>query len=455
VRTPLVWGRRVFCASPGLGGTMVRQRYIMGEWSDTEGGGRSTGAARDTLSEAVKELRGLTEDQLVQAVERLSDVEDISGAANISLESVRRIRLWSAGYLHLAAELEAAARCCRLIEQELRRQVDVPLAGGNGQADPVGDLRSDEPTGKGHRGKGLPGWLKAISPRNHPAHGPPDRSEAASPMALERLSMVPSAQSLQMPSRAEADVAALMLGPLEMDVAGRRVLRWSSLKARAVFQYLLIHRGRPVRRDVLMELQWPDHTYTSARNNLNVALHSLRSTLDGPWQGLQPVLYQDGCYVLNPGLTWWVDRDEFLSALSQADMDSTSGQPRQAIYHYRRAIELYRGPLFEDDLAGDWYLPEQRHLAELYLQALESLGQIYFDRAQFASAECCGQLALASDPCCEPVHRLLMRCYAAQNKQQLVTRQYRLCIDALRDELDVSPGAETLRLFRDLTSASP
>ncbi len=435
---------------------MMRQRYDSREWSNAGGSDRQAGTARDRLKEAVKELRRLTEEQLFQAVERLSDVEDICDDSSVSVESLRRIRIWSAGCLHLAAELEAAARCCRLIEQELRQQIDTPLAGGNGQADPLGDLRSDESAGKGHRGIGLPGWLKAISPRNHPAHGPPGRSEAASPMALEGLSMVPSAQPLHMPSRPEADVAALMLGPLEVDVAGRRVLKWNSLKARAVFQYLLIHRGRPVRRDVLMELQWPDHTHTSARNNLNVALHSLRNTLDGPWQGRQPVLYQDGCYVLNPGLMWWVDRDEFLSALSQADIDRISGQLRQAICHYQRAIRLYRGPLFDDDLAGgDWYLPEQRHLAELYLQALENLGEIYFDLGELASAECSGKLALASDPCCEPVHRLLMRCYASQNKQQLVTRQYRLCVDALRDELDVSPGAETLRLFRDLTSASP
>jgi len=247
----------------------------------------------------------------------------------------------------------------------------------------------------------------------------------------------------------------MTLGPLEVTVAGRRVLRWNSLKARAVFQYLLIHRGRPVRRDVLMELQWPDHTHTSARNNLNVALHSLRNTLDGPWKSLQPILYQDGCYALNPRLKWWVDRDEFLSTLSQADVDRISGRPRQAIYRYQRVVQLYRGPLFEDDPTGDWYLPEQRHLTELYLQALESLAEIYLDLGELASAEYSGKLALMHDPCCEPVHRLLMRCYARQNKQQLVTRQYRLCVDALRDELGVSPGAETLRLFHDLTSASP
>ena len=70
-----------------------------------------------------------------------------------------------------------------------------------------------------------------------------------------------------------------------MHVAGRRVPRWTSLKARAVFQYLLIHQDRPIRRDVLMSLQWPDHSHTSARNNLNVALYSLRNTLDGLGHG--------------------------------------------------------------------------------------------------------------------------------------------------------------------------
>jgi DNA-binding SARP family transcriptional activator len=254
--------------------------------------------------------------------------------------------------------------------------------------------------------------------------------------------------------RADADITALMLGPLELDVAGRRVVRWSSLKARAVFQYLLIHHARPVRRDVLMNLQWPNHTHTSARNNLNVALHSLRNTLDGPWRELQPVLYKDGCYALNPELRWWMDRDEFFSAVNQAHTHRISGHPHQAISHYQRAVQLYRGPLFEDDPSDDWYLPEQRHLNELYLEALESLGVIYFDLGELVSAEYFAQLALTSDPCCEQVHRLLMRCYASEHKQHLVTRQYRLCVDSLRGELGVSPGAETSRLFRDLTSAS-
>ena len=62
---------------------MVRQRYDLREWSNAGDSDRQAGAARDRLNEAVKELRRLTEeDQLFQAVERLSDVEDICGAGH-------------------------------------------------------------------------------------------------------------------------------------------------------------------------------------------------------------------------------------------------------------------------------------------------------------------------------------------------------------------------------------
>ena len=185
-----------------------------------------------------------------------------------------------------------------------------------------------------------------------------------------------------------------------------------------------------------------------------LTLHSLRNTLGGPWNGLQPILYRDGCYALNPDLTWWIDREEFLSALRLAQVIRLAGDPRQAICNYERAVQLYRGPLFEDDVSSDWYLQEQRQLSDLYLEALGNLGESYFGLGELAPAQSFGRLALASDPCCESVHRLLMRCYASEHRQELVTRQYRLCVDALRDELGVSPGEETLRLFRALTSSS-
>jgi DNA-binding SARP family transcriptional activator len=204
-----------------------------------------------------------------------------------------------------------------------------------------------------------------------------------------------------------------------------------------------------------MALQWPNHSHSSARNNLNVALYNLRNTLDGLGQSVQPILYQDGCYILNPELTWWIDRNEFLSALDHAQLARRTDRLQRAIDAYRKAVQFYRGALFEDDIAGEWYVPERRYLKELYLQALEQLAEIYFELGELPDAVRFAQLGVSADPCCEPIHRTLMRCYASQNQRQLVSRQYRLCINALHDELGVPPADETIQLFRRLTGTSP
>jgi DNA-binding SARP family transcriptional activator len=241
---------------------------------------------------------------------------------------------------------------------------------------------------------------------------------------------------------------------MELSVGGGRILKWSSLKARAIFQYLLIHQGRPVRREVLMELEWPDHSHNSARNNLNVALYSLRNTLDKKGLPARTVVHKEGCYLLNPSLTCWIDRNEFHSLIGDARRARREGSTQQAVDACRTAVQLYRGPLFEDDPSGEWYLPERRQLKELNLQAVEYLAQTYYDRDQLSMAVECGQHAISIDPCYEAAHRLLMRCYARQHQQQLVSRQYNLCVAALRDELEVSPDAETIRLLHSLTSTA-
>ena len=91
-----------------------------------------------------------------------------------------------------------------------------------------------------------------------------------------------------------------VLGPLEVAVDGRWITHWGSLKARALFEYLVFNGHRRVRREVLMETLWPGHTPASARNNLNVCLYTLRRTLRTQ-RDAQYVVYADGCYALDAG----------------------------------------------------------------------------------------------------------------------------------------------------------
>jgi DNA-binding SARP family transcriptional activator len=366
----------------------------------------------------------------------LASLHDVGSPTTI--DTLRQLCVSGAEQLRIASELDSAARAQRLLAQEVQQGIEALLASwerhitmAEGEAGAL--AVSSAQHGEGRR------WRRwwALSPG--PA-GPGKAGVQATP-ATQAPAAVP-----------QAEVAACVLGPLDLTVSGHRVLRWNSLKARTVFQYLVVQIGRPVRREVLMELMWPDHSVGSARNNLNAALYSLRNTLDQLGRKVPYILYQDGCYLPNPELMWWIDRTEFLATLQHAELARRGGHSRQAVSAYLQAVRLYRGPLFEDDRDGDWYLPEQRRLKELYLQAVEGLAEIHLERRDLATAVQFGQLALSADECCEPAHRLLMRCYALQSQQQLVSRQYRLCSDALQDELGVSPGADTVQLFHSLTS---
>jgi DNA-binding SARP family transcriptional activator len=391
------------------------------------------------VSEALSELRQLAGHPLAAELERaLADLGAAPDGPGFGVDTVRQLRRCSAEYQRVAIDLEAAARCCRLAEREINQRADVLLADKNRRL--TGQFLDIFRRGRGGVRNAVPG----------PEPAPPPELKAPPLQPEPQAQPQPEPEPAPAPATTDADIAASALGPLEVHVAGRRVPRWTSLKARAVFQYLLIHQDRPIRRDVLMSLQWPDHSHNSARNNLNVALYSLRNTLEGLGHGAQPVLYRDGCYSLNPELTWWIDRNEFLAAVDDAQQAHRERRPEQVIGAYRKAIGLYRGPLFEDDGDGEWYLPEQRRLQDLYGQALEGIAEIHFRLGELADAQRFGQLALGHDPCSESSHRLLMRCYASQHQQQLVGRQYRVCVDALRDELGVTPSDETTKLFREL-----
>jgi len=430
------------------------------------------------LATVVNELSRLTGTGPAGSIELVrAEIDARTELTSAGIEAAHQLRMWRAHYNWLASELDAASRSFGQAAQQLGRLVDTTLASWEEQFEVVRPSGRTSPAAT----PGRPGLLRGLLRRGQ-AQVPLPRTEGgiAGGSAAGRTGLVtglrPAPPAVRLPPvgrahgppprpagaerpglagpAADADIAARVLGPLELTVAGVRVPRWSSLKARAVFQYLLLHHDRPVRRDVLMELEWPNHSHSSARNNLNVALCSLRNTLD--WRGLDvpAVLHRDGCYLLNPELTWWTDHGEFRTGIRDAQHARQAGRTQQVLSACHSAVQLYRGPLFEDDLDGDWYLPERRNLKDLYLQALEYLAEIYCESGQPALAVEYGQQAINADPCYEAAHRLLMRCFAQQHQQQLVSRQYRLCAAALQDELDVSPTMETVQLFRMLTSAS-
>src|SRR5580704_16523274 len=319
----------------------------------------------------VAELRRLVLGQHFGVAEQmLASLRDVGSP--VTIDTLRQLCVSGAEQLRIASELDSAARAQRLLAQEVQQGIEAILASWERHItmaeEEAGALvvLSATPDVKRRRRR----WWAPTPGRAGPAEiaaqvTPAGPAPAAVPpvIGVETASAEPAAV-------AGAEVAACVLGPLDLTVAGNRVLRW---------------------------------------NNLNAALYSLRNTLDQQGSRVPYILYKDGCYLPNPELMWWIDRTEFLSTLQHAEVAQRGGQSRQAVNAYQRAVRLYRGPLFEDDRDGDWYLPEQRRLKERYLQAVECLAEIHLEQRDLAVAVQFGQLALTADQCCEPAHRLLMR----------------------------------------------
>jgi len=203
-----------------------------------------------------------------------------------------------------------------------------------------------------------------------------------------------------------------------------------------------------------MELLWPGHSPESARNNLNVAIYALRRALCRIAAGPNVVIHRDGCYLLNPSLDVVTDRDAFLAELASGGLALADGDLTAGTSAFEAAVALYRGPLFDDDLTGEWFLPERRLLEERALEAHERLATLRIERGEPAVALRSAQAALGLDPCRESAHRLVMRAYASLHQTQSVARQYRLCVQELASQLGLGPAPETTQLYQQLANVS-
>lgn len=293
-----------------------------------------------------------------------------------------------------------------------------------------------------------PGFVRASAPL---------LADVALPYVGETLRMAeaparavaPAPEPIASATPAQAGAPGLqvhLLGPFRVSLNGQPIESWPSARGRALLKYLLTYRERPLPRDVLMEKFWPEATPESARNSLNVAMHGLRQALRAA--GEQPVvIFQNGSYQLSPDLQVWIDVEEFRRRVQAGRRHEDAGSNAAAAAEYEQAAALYGGDFMADDLADDWPVLPRERLRVAYLDTLERLSTISFEGGQFVMCISLCQQLLAHDACREDTHCRLMRCYSRQGQHHLALRQYQLCAEALRGELDVEPAPATTQLY--------
>jgi DNA-binding SARP family transcriptional activator len=192
-------------------------------------------------------------------------------------------------------------------------------------------------------------------------------------------------------------------------------------------------QGRPVLREHIAGMLWPDASTGHAGASLRSAL----------WR----------IHRLGGGRLVWTTRSLVgLASRVAVDVSGVMGQAHRLLGSIEPILpeDLDYRPLTRDllpDWYEDWVVVERERLRQLRLHALEALCRRLIDLEMFGAAIQAGLAAVSGEPLRETAQRTLIEAYIAEGNVAQAIRQYSAYRRTLFDELGVDPSPAMLGLM--------
>ena len=231
---------------------------------------------------------------------------------------------------------------------------------------------------------------------------------------------------------------------------GQAVSDWQRSSAKTMTKLLAVEPGHALHREQIMDILWPGVDAESASNSFRKALHAARRALEPRLPRQQDSAYlcrADAMLVLNTEHVA-VDMDRFEKLAGEAFR-------RREVEAYEGALAAYGGELLPEDRYESWCSERRSGLVELRVRLLLGLAEVLERCGAYNEAADRLRGVLRQDPTREAVHRQLMRLYARMGTTDQAVRQFQLCEDVLRRELDLAPQLETVSLYEEILAGRP
>jgi len=224
-------------------------------------------------------------------------------------------------------------------------------------------------------------------------------------------------------------------------------------QGRLLFGFLVLNHGRPLARDQLVSAVWGEGVPEVVDASLNALISKLRRFLNGAGlKGTVALESSFGSYRLQLPAGSWVDIDQAELSFHEAEAASRNADLRAVYAAALVAGAIARRPF----LAGEtvpWVLAQRERMRTLLVRALDYQSDFYQWHGEPDVALKLAQEAVTIEPFRETGHQRLMRLLQDQGNRAEALRVYERCRRLLRDELGVSPSAETEALYLTLLKA--
>jgi DNA-binding SARP family transcriptional activator/tetratricopeptide (TPR) repeat protein len=239
-----------------------------------------------------------------------------------------------------------------------------------------------------------------------------------------------------------------LLGPLQVNGSGVAL----SPKQRILLAVLLLHAGRVVPVEALIDALWDDAPPSSARVTLQGYVKRLRQKL-GVQAGKRLVTRSPGYLMVVAAGE--LDLDRFTGLCDQARSAADGGDWPGAARLFGEALALWRGDPLADVPAAALQRTEVPRLAELRMRAVESRveADLRLGRHRELVAELRG--LVGGEPLREELHGQLMLALYRCGRQAEALEVFRGIDQRLRGELGISPGPELQHLHHRILKADP
>ncbi|MCC3353098.1 winged helix-turn-helix domain-containing protein [Holdemanella biformis] len=216
-----------------------------------------------------------------------------------------------------------------------------------------------------------------------------------------------------------------------------------------LLQVLLFHSEKPVQKDELIDILWPESKNPSSA--LKFSIFRLRSELNEIdfFKDKEVIVTTRKGYILNPNLDWNIDFVELQKAYNQIN-EGAELLDEKEFKIARKIFRLYQGRFYASPSQLHWILQKQEVFRQMYVKTMMRTSCYLYTQKRYDEMMLMNYQAVLIEPFNEGLHYYYMKGLVATRNYREVLKYY----DELNDIFLSELGTGLSKRFKQLYDIS-